>query len=88
MTVPCYPGTDIPVRRGDLVRWFDDQSPSTVLFVVSTGDFPLEEDAASREWFRLEFGAGVMIDTARAGRVLESEDCANLTLLRSVDEGA
>ncbi|QNH13778.1 hypothetical protein [Xanthomonas sp. SI] len=85
MAVPRYPGTDIPVRRGDLVKWFDDESPSTVLFVVSTGDFPPQEDAASREWFRSEFGQGVMIDTPSAGRVLESEDCANLTLVRSVD---
>jgi hypothetical protein len=46
MTAPRYPGTDIPVRRGDLVRWFDDESPSTVLFVVGTGAFPPEEDAA------------------------------------------
>lgn len=88
MTTPRYPGTDIPVRRGDLVKWFDDERTSTVLFVVSTGDFPPEEDGVSREWFQSEFGEGVMIDTPSAGRVLESEDCANVTLVRPVDGGA
>ncbi|WP_369940009.1 hypothetical protein [Xanthomonas medicagonis] len=88
MAKPCYPGTAIPVRRGDLVKWHDDELPSRVLFVVSTGDFPPEEGLASREWFRSEFGEGIMIDTPTAGRVLESEDCANLVLLRAVDERA
>ncbi|WP_184448271.1 hypothetical protein [Xanthomonas sp. 3498] len=88
MARPCYPGTTIPVRRGDLVRWHDDERPSQVLFVVSTGDFPPEEDVASREWFRSEFGEGIMIDTPAAGWVLESEDCVNIVLLRAVDERA
>ena len=86
MTVPCYPGTKIPVRRGDLVRWYDDKEPSTVLFVVSTGDFA--DDDTGKEWFRTEFSEGVMIDTPGAGWVLEFEDCENIQLIRSVESDA
>ncbi|MET0549295.1 MAG: hypothetical protein ABW002_08510 [Xanthomonas sp.] len=88
MSSPCYPGTTTPVHRGDLVKWCNDERPSRVLFVISTDDFPPEEDVASRAWFRSEFGEGIMIDTPTAGWVLESEDCLNLMLLRSADEHA
>lgn len=27
MNAPCYPGTVVPVRRGDLVRWLDGAEP-------------------------------------------------------------
>jgi hypothetical protein len=82
MVVPCYPRTKIPIRRGDLVRWYNDKELSTVVFVVSTGDFA--EDDPGKDWFQSEFGEGVMIDTPGAGWVLESEDCENIELVHSV----
>ena len=87
MNAPCYPRTSIPVRRGDLVRWYDDEEPSEVLFVISTGDFP-DSESLYREWLESEFVEGVMINTPSAGWVLESEDCENITLLRRFDEHA
>lgn len=86
MKIPCYPGTNIPLRRGDLVRWYDDTEPSTVIFVVSTGDFA--HDDTGKDWFQSEFGEGVMIDTPGAGWVLESEDCENIQLIRSISGDA
>lgn len=88
MKGPCYRGTDIPVRRGDLVRWLSDEATSEVLFVISTGDFPDDEDQASREWFRREHEQGIMLDTPSAGRVLESEDCEGIALVSTADERA
>ncbi|GAB3361773.1 hypothetical protein [Lysobacter tyrosinilyticus] len=82
-----YPGTDIEVRIGDLVRWFDDNGLSKVIFIISTDQFP-EDDPGSTEWFKSEFGEGIMIDTPDAGLVLESEDCRNITLVRSAGERA
>ena len=87
MAGPRYPGTDIPVRSGDLVRWHEDDPPAEVVFVISNGDFPPSE-IDSMEWFTTEFGEGIMIKTEMAGLVLESEDCANITLVRSVSERA
>lgn len=78
MNAPKYPGTDIIVRRGDLVRWHNDEQPSTVIFVISTNDFP--QDDPSNAWFKTQFAEGIMIDTPGAGMVLESEDCENITL--------
>lgn len=78
-----YPGTSTPVEIGDLVQWLNDEEPSKVIFIVSTGQFP-EDEANSSEWFRSEYGEGIMIDTPEAGWVLESEDCENIILLRSV----
>lgn len=87
MECPRYPGTGIAVRRGDLVRWHNDEAPSRAVFVVSTGDFS-EEDMNSKEWFQAEFGQSIMIDTPGAGWVLESEDCGNIELVRSVSQNA
>jgi len=84
MTHPCYPGTGIPIRRGDLVRWYDDEEPSVVVFVISAGDFA--EDDPGKEWFQSEFAEGVMIDTPGAGWILESEDCEHIELVRSIGE--
>ena len=83
----CYPGTEIAIRRGDRVQWHSDEEPSTVVFVVSTGDFA-DEDLNSKDWFQAEFGEGIMIDTPSAGWVLESEDCESIKLVRSVGEHA
>lgn len=80
-----YPGTSTPVEIGDLIQWHNDEEPSKVVFIVSTGQFP-EGEAGSSDWFRSEFGQGIMIDTPGAGWVLESEDCENITLLRSISE--
>ncbi|RYG93787.1 MAG: hypothetical protein EON58_17620 [Alphaproteobacteria bacterium] len=88
MKAPCYRDSDIPVRRGDLVRWHSDEALSEVLFVVSTGDFPENLDQASRDWFRAEFGGGIMIKTPSAGDVLESEDCEAIELVRSARSDA
>ncbi|UHQ24929.1 hypothetical protein LVB77_09750 [Lysobacter sp. 5GHs7-4] len=77
-----YPGTQIPIQVGDLVLWYDDDTPSKVVFIISTNQFPAEE-AGSIDWFRTEFGAGIMIDTPTVGRVLESEDCEHITLINS-----
>ena len=85
MKRPCYPGTDIPVRRGDVVRWHADAEEADVLFVVSTGDFPADWDQASRDWFRTEFGEDIMIKTTSAGLVIESDDCESIKWLRRAD---
>jgi hypothetical protein len=84
---PCYPGTAIPVRAGDLVRWHNDEVPTEVIFVVSTGDFP-PRYLESKQWFVSKFGQGIMIKTELAGLVLESEDCSNVTLVLSLTERA
>ena len=88
MKFPCYRDSDRPVRRGDLVRWHSDEALSEVLFVVSTGDFPEELDQASRDWFRTEFGKGIMINTPSVGQVLESEDCEAIDFVRSPTSAA
>lgn len=69
---PCYCGTEIPIRAGDLVLWFDDAQPSRVIFVLSTGDC-VPEEVGNMDWYASEFGTGVMLDTPGAGWVLESE---------------
>jgi hypothetical protein len=88
MKAPLYRDTEIQVRRGDFVRWCSDEAVSQVLFVISTGDFPEDMDQASRDWFRTEFGAGIMFYTQGAGQVLESEDCEAIELVRSSGSSA
>ena len=78
-----YPGTEIEIRIGDLVRWHDDEEPSKVVFVISTGQFP---EGETGEWYTTEFGEGIMIDTPEAGWVLENEDCQHITLVRSASD--
>lgn len=74
---PCYRQTDIPIKAGDLVLWFDDDQPSRVLFVLSTGDC-VPEEVGKIDWYASEFGNGVMLDTPGAGWVLESENSPNI----------
>lgn len=84
MNAPCYPGSVVPVRRGDLVRSLDDAEPSRVSFVISTRDFD-DPDSPANAWFIEECREGIMLETPGAGRVLETEDCRNVTLIRSAE---
>ena len=79
---PRYHDTDIPIQAGDLVVWFDDDQPSRVLFVLSTGDC-VSDEVGKIDWYAAEFGSGVMLDTPSAGWVLESEDSPNIRPFRS-----
>ena len=57
-------------------------------WAVNPEDFPEELDQASRDWFRTEFGKGIMIDTPSVGQVLESEDCEAIDFVRSPTSAA
>lgn len=80
-----YPGTDKEIRIGDLVRWSGDEELSTVVFIISTDQFP-EHEAGSADWFKSEFGEGIMLDTPSAGWVLVSEDCEDMAWVRSANQ--
>ena len=82
MTELYYPKTNVRVRIGDKVRWYDDKELSEVVFVVSTGECRADH-FDSMEWFKSEFKTGIMINTPSAGLVLEDEDCSSITLIQS-----